>query len=63
MGIYEISKTIGGCWKSDILKIRKMEEPKVEEVLRNIYDLYENPDNSAKEKASKWLDAFQKSVS
>lgn len=40
-----------------------MEEPRAEEVLRNIYDLYENPDISVKETASKWLEAFQKSVS
>lgn len=40
-----------------------MDEPKVEEVLRNIYDLYDNPDLSAKEKAGKWLECFQKSVS
>lgn len=40
-----------------------MDEPKVEEVLRNVYDLYENPDISAKDKASKWLAEFQKSVS
>lgn len=40
-----------------------MEEPKVEEVLKNIYDLYENPDISGKEKASTWLAEFQKSVS
>lgn len=40
-----------------------MDEPKVEEVLRHIYDLYENPDVSTKDKASKWLAEFQKSVS
>jgi transportin-3 len=40
-----------------------MEEPKTEEVLRNIYDLYENPDPASKEKASAWLAEFQKSVS
>lgn len=40
-----------------------MEEPNIEDVLRNIYDLYENPDVSAKEKASTWLAEFQKSVS
>lgn len=40
-----------------------MEEPKIEIVLRNIYDLYDNPDTSSKEKASKWLEDFQKSVS
>jgi hypothetical protein len=40
-----------------------MEEVKIEEVYRNIYDLYDNPDTSSKEKASKWLDLFQKSVS
>lgn len=40
-----------------------MEEPKIEDVLRNIYDLYQNPDVTTKEKASTWLDKFQKSVS
>lgn len=40
-----------------------MEEPKIEEVLKNIYDLYENPDISIKDKASAWLAEFQKSVS
>lgn len=40
-----------------------MEEPKIEDVLRNIHDLYVNPDTVAKEKASKWLEQFQKSVS
>lgn len=40
-----------------------MEEPKVEDVLRYVYDMYDNPDNSAKTKASKWLADFQKSVS
>lgn len=39
-----------------------MDEPKLEEVLRYIYDLYDNPDISSKEKASKWLTEFQKSV-
>lgn len=39
-----------------------MEEPKIEDVLRNIHDLYVNPDTAAKEKASKWLEQFQKSV-
>lgn len=40
-----------------------MEEPKIEDVFQNIYDLYENPDPAAKERASKWLADFQKSVS
>lgn len=40
-----------------------MEEPKIEDVLLKIYDLYENPDVLAKESASKWLADFQKSVS
>jgi hypothetical protein len=40
-----------------------MEDIKIEEVYRNIYDLYDNPDTSSKEKASKWLEGFQKSVS
>lgn len=40
-----------------------MEEPKIEDLLKNIYDLYENPDISTKEKASTWLSEFQKSVS
>jgi hypothetical protein len=39
-----------------------MEEPKIELVLKNIYDLYENPDISAKEQASEWLNNFQTSV-
>lgn len=39
-----------------------MEEPKAEQVLKYIYDLYENPDLSAKEHASSWLNDFQKSV-
>lgn len=40
-----------------------MNEPTVEEVLRYIYDLYDNPDISSKDRASKWLIEFQKSVS
>lgn len=40
-----------------------MDVPKIEDVLRNIYDLYQNPDVTTKEKASTWLDKFQKSVS
>lgn len=39
-----------------------MEEPKIEEVLKNIYDLYSSPDCSKKEEASKYLAQFQKSV-
>lgn len=41
----------------------QMEEPKIEDVLKNIHDLYVNPDTDAKERASKWLEQFQKSVS
>lgn len=40
-----------------------MEKPTVDQVLKSIYDLYENPDLSAKEQASGWLNEFQKSVS
>lgn len=40
-----------------------MEEPKIEDVLKNIHDLYVNPNTDAKERASKWLEQFQKSVS
>lgn len=40
-----------------------MDEPKVEDVLRYVYDMYDNPDISGKTKASKWLENFQKSVS
>lgn len=40
-----------------------MEEPNLDVVLKNIYDLYNNPDTVEKEKASKWLAELQKSVS
>lgn len=39
-----------------------MEKPTVEQVLKASYDLYDNPDVSAKERASSWLNDFQKSV-
>lgn len=39
------------------------EEPKIEDVLKNIYDLYGNPDCSKKEGASKYLAKLQDSVS
>lgn len=39
------------------------EEPKIEDVLKNIYDLYGNPDVSKKEGASKYLAKLQDSVS
>ncbi len=32
-------------------------------VLKYVYDMYSNPDGSVKDKASKWLADFQKSVS
>lgn len=38
-------------------------EPKIQDVLEKIHDLYVNPNTSAKEEASKWLEQFQKSVS
>lgn len=38
------------------------EEPKIEDVLKNIYDLYGNPDVSKKEGASKYLATLQDSV-
>lgn len=39
-----------------------MEEPSLQEVMTNIHNLYNNPDTTAKDKASKWLAEFQKSV-
>lgn len=39
------------------------EEPKIEDVLKNIYDLYGNSDCSKKEGASKYLAKLQDSVS
>lgn len=39
-----------------------MEEPKIEDVLKNIYDLYSNPDISKKDGASKYLAKLQDSV-
>ena len=38
-------------------------EPSILEVMTNIQNLYNNPDTTAKDKASKWLAEFQKSVS
>lgn len=38
------------------------EEPKIEDVLKNIYDLYGNPDVSKKEGASKYLAKLQDSI-
>ena len=40
-----------------------MEIASAENVLHFIYVLYNNPDKVEKEKASKWLEEFQKSVS
>lgn len=40
-----------------------MEEPKIEDVLKYIYNLYTNPDCTKKEDASKYLAQFQTSVS
>jgi transportin-3 len=40
-----------------------MDIASTESVLHNIYVLYNNPDKVEKEKASKWLEEFQKSVS
>ena len=44
-------------------KIKMEEEQKIEDVLKNIYDLYGNPDVSKKEGASKYLATLQDSVS
>lgn len=37
--------------------------PTTEDVYQGVYALYNNPDSAEKEKASKWLDSLQKSVS
>lgn len=37
--------------------------PSTDTVYQSVYALYNNPDTSEKEKASKWLDSLQKSVS
>ncbi|XP_058453992.1 transportin-3 isoform X2 [Malaya genurostris] len=39
-----------------------MEQPTAEAVLQGVYTLYNNPNKLEKEKASKWLEAFQKSI-
>ncbi|XP_053693018.1 transportin-3 isoform X1 [Sabethes cyaneus] len=39
-----------------------MEQPTAEAVLQGVYTLYNNPNKVEKEKASKWLEAFQKSI-
>jgi transportin-3 len=39
-----------------------MESPSTEAVLKEVYALYNNPDSTEKEKASKWLEQFQKSI-
>lgn len=36
--------------------------PTAESVLQGVYTLYNNPDSAEQEKASKWLEEFQKSV-
>lgn len=36
--------------------------PTTDVVYQGIFTLYNNPNNTEKEKASKWLDEFQKSV-
>lgn len=40
-----------------------MEHPTAEAVLQGVYTLYNNPNKQEKEKASRWLEEFQKSVS
>lgn len=46
------------------LKIFIMEAaPSVETVYQGVYTLYNNPNSTEKQKASEWLDRFQKSVS
>ena len=40
-----------------------MEPPTAEAVLQGVFTLYNDPNNVEKEKASKWLEEFQKSVS
>ena len=42
---------------------KMQDEPQIDEVLKNIYDLYCNPDISKKEPASKYLATLQDSVS
>lgn len=37
--------------------------PTAEAVYQGVYALYNNPDTAEKEKASKWLEMLQKSVS
>lgn len=37
--------------------------PTADAVYQSVYALYNNPDSGEKEKASKWLDSLQKSVS
>ncbi|XP_055641944.1 transportin-3 isoform X2 [Toxorhynchites rutilus septentrionalis] len=39
-----------------------MEQPTTEAVLQGVYTLYNNPNKQEKEKASKWLEEFQKSI-
>jgi hypothetical protein len=52
------------CKKEKIVNfLKKMEEPKIEDVLKNIYDLYINQDVSRKEESSKYLAKLQDSVS
>lgn len=36
--------------------------PSVETVYQGVYTLYNNPNSTEKQKASEWLDRFQKSV-
>ncbi|XP_052865936.1 transportin-3 isoform X2 [Anopheles cruzii] len=40
----------------------QMEPPTTEAVLQGVYTLYNDPNNVEKEKASKWLEEFQKSI-
>lgn len=37
--------------------------PTTEDVYQGVYALYNNPDSAEKEKAAKWLESLQKSVS
>ncbi|XP_052902812.1 transportin-3 isoform X1 [Anopheles moucheti] len=39
-----------------------MEPPTAEAVLQGVFTLYNDPNNAEKEKASKWLEEFQKSI-
>uniref|UniRef100_A0A1Q3F9K1 Transportin-3 n=1 Tax=Culex tarsalis TaxID=7177 RepID=A0A1Q3F9K1_CULTA len=39
-----------------------MEQPTAEAVLQGVYTLYNNPNKQEKEKASRWLEEFQKSI-